>query len=484
MPARSASSRRRTGRASSKAGTFTVTFTATKKGEKNQTATITLVTEALPAWATGTFTGYVEGTRDACPYHGSVAMTVAANGKVSGKIALEGTNWTFSAVSFSRVEYVERAGGGVATNFVVEAVAKAGKAERTIELAVSACDGGSVETALSNAVADGTFGDGEVKMWRGMWKDKETATGAKATIEKFMGVYTVSLADGTDYGCGYMSLTVGKDGSVKASGKLADGTGVSAASPLMYDEDAGWFVMLYAAPSVYKGGAFAAAVGFGDRLTPVMFAPQWTSRNPLATGEYGEGFVRESGVVCAYYDKLAKLNAYYETLRLETESPSLHYTYKETFLGDNNRKQTETYLDYAEAADTLSQDGTTVSVNEKGAFIVSKATKPVQDKTTKEWSYDGSNDGALTLSFTQATGIFKGSYTFWYDYVSASDATTEKETFSHTSKKVSFEGIWVQGADSLEGFYLWDATGAYEDPKTGKEKSYKYKESHGVRLAP
>ena len=101
---------------------------------------------------------------------------------------------------------------------------------------------------------------------------------------------------------------------------------------------------------------------------------------------------------------------------------------------------------------------------------------------TKVWSYDGANDGALALSFTQATGIFKGSYTFWYDYESAYDNTNGKSTMTHTSKKVSFEGIMVQGEDKMRGFYLWDAMGTYDDPKTGKEKTYKYKESYPVRL--
>ena len=32
----------------------------------------------------------------------------------------------------------------------------------------------------------------------------------------------------------------------------------------------------------------------------------------------------------------------------------------------------------------------------------------------------------------------------------------------------------------LRGFCLWDRTGTYEDPATGKEKTYKYKESRAV----
>ena len=486
-----------------KTGTFTVTFTATK-GKEKQVATITLNVEELPLWAQGTFTGYVAGTRDACPYRGFATMTVAANGKISGKIALDGTNWTFSAASFSRVEHVERVEGGVATNFVVEAVAKAGKVERKVALEVSGhagrvtLPGGCfIETALPNAVAGGTFGEGEVKMWRGMWKDKATAAAAKTAIEKFIGVYTVSIADGADYGSGYLSLTVGKDGNVKASGKLADGTSVSATSPLMCDEDAGWLVMLYAAPSAYKGGAFAAAVGFyADdaavagrplyRLTPALFAPQWSSRNVQATDEYGEGFDRAVGLVGAYYDKLDTLRKYYESMRVRLDdTPELFFSYKGTYLDENNRKVTETFLDSVWAVDTLGQPGLTAAVNEKGAIVVEKATKPVQDKATKEWLYEGRNDGALTLSFAQATGIFKGSYTFWYDYESAYDETTGKSTMVHTSKKVSFEGILVQGElPKMDGFYLWDATGEYEDEKTGKAKTYKYKQSFPVSIRP
>ena len=371
-------------------------------------------------------------------------------------------------------------------HFVVEAVAKAGKAERAIELEVAACDGGFIETALPNAVVDGTFGEGEVKMWRNIWKDKATAAEAKATIAKFEGVYTLSMDDG-----GYMSLTVGKNGDVKASGKLSDGTSVSATSPLMCDEDAGWFVLLYAAPSAYKGGSFATAVGFAAavagrppyQLSPVIFAPQWTSRNPQATGEYGEGFVREVDLVGAYYNKLDTLRKYYESVRVGFGgAPDLGYTYKETSLNEKGKKVTTSSAATAEAVDTFSQPGLTATVNEKGAIVVAKATKPVQDKATKEWSYDGANDGGLALSFAQATGIFKGSYTFWYDYLSAYDDTNGKEALTHVSKKVSFEGIMVQGEESMRGFYLWDATGEYVDEKTGKPKTYKYKQSFPVLL--
>ena len=321
---------------------------------------------------------------------------------------------------------------------------KAGKAVIPVELAVFAINPPETDgTPLQNARVYGKLAEGaELILWRTLWKDKTTTSEAKRVLSGYEGVYTMSL-DADNVGSGYLSLTVGT-------------------SPFMYDDAAnGYFVYLYAAPSAYKGGSFALTAGLvpGDaavvgrppyRLVPVAFTSLWTSHNPESTGEHGAGFVRGLGFTGAYYDKLGTLKKYYESLRVSLQG---------------------------------GRSGMTVSVNEKGALVVAKATKPVQDRKSKEWSYDGANDGALTLSFTQATGIFKGSYTFWFDYESAYDETKDKSTVSHTSKKVNFEGIFVQGEEpKMEGFYLWDATGEYEDEKTGKLKSYKYKQSFPVRL--
>ena len=453
-----------------KAGTFTVTFTATKKGQANQVATITLSTEALPTWATGTFTGNVKYGDD----YGPATMTVAANGKVSGKVSLGGTNWTFSAASYSSMEETPD------TTFVVEADAKAGKVTMPVLLSVVECD---APATLINSSVSGEFGDGTIELWRNVWKDKASAAAAKAEIAKWEGVYTISIEDG-----GYFSLTVGKTGDVKASGKLSDGTSVSVTAPLMYHFSKDFFTVFCVSPSAYKGGFVFLPVGFGSErgeLVNIGDPLIWSSRNPQATDEYGAGFLRSNNFIGAYYDKLKKLNAYYNSLRFGMDaSPELSYTFKLTCQNAAGKKATESMPAQTPAVDTLWQDGLTATVDGKGAFVVARATKPVQNTTTKEWSYDGVNDGALTLSFTQATGLFKGSYTFWFDYVSAHDETTGKSTKAHTSKKVSFEGVFVQGTDALSGFYLWDATGEYTDAKTKKLKTYKYKETFSVYLQP
>ena len=237
-------------------------------------------------------------------------------------------------------------------------------------------------------------------------------------------------------------------------------------------------------------GTIRCGVAFNPTWVDCTPEKGWTvkvaglpARNPQASGEYGAGLTRHLTFQGAYYNKAKALNNYYNALRLELGSaPVLPYSQKVTYFDWEGKKKTQTVADVAYAVDTLGQPGLTAAVNEKGAFVVAKATKPVQDKTTKAWFYDGANDGAMTLSFAQATGIFKGAYTFWYDYVSTVDETAGKTTAAHTSKKVSFEGILVQGESEMRGFYLWDAMGGYDDPKTGKPKTYKYKESYPVTL--
>ena len=86
----------------------------------------------------------------------------------------------------------------------------------------------------------------------------------------------------------------------------------------------------------------------------------------------------------------------------------------------------------------------------------------------------GANDAALEISFAKATGIWKGSFLWWFD------------TPKHASTKVPFEGVMVQGED-LEGFGTYDVSASYVpyDKKGNpqKEKTYKVKESLPVRFA-
>ncbi|MBQ9431545.1 MAG: InlB B-repeat-containing protein [Kiritimatiellae bacterium] len=499
----------------SKSGTYTVTFKTSKNGEMPQTATITLTVGSLPVWAQGTFTGCV-GDNINC---GNATLTVSSTGRISGKFAYAGTSWTLSASSYAQTVCCNDIDWGVWERgdfgirdiedpiFVISAVAKA----RSVTIPVImflAHEPVPGDNALNNATIAGfveDFDDLPILMRRNMWKDKATASAAKSVLSDWTGTYTAQLLrdeysglPGENPGdcCGYLSITVAADGTVKASGKLGDGTSISSSSPLLYDPNTegysideggyNWYSVVYASPSSYKGGAFLALLGFnGPRGTiaskffPDMYSSgMWHNLNPTSGYNYGEGFSLDFYINGAYYDKLAKLSDYYDAMRVNIFAPELRYTFKETVLGVSGHKQTETWAEYAESQNLSAQSGLVVGINGKGTgFLVEKTTRPVQDKVTKQWIYNGANDGGLTLSFTQATGIFKGAYTFWYGYVSAFDNTTGKATNAHNSKKVNFEGIFVQGADGLKGFYSWEATG-------GEEKTYKFKMPYPVWLTP
>ena len=474
-----------------KAGDYAVTIATAggANGKAKSSITLPMAIKPLPGWAQGAFTGHV---RENDAEYGLATLSVSGAGKVSGKITLNGTNWTFAAASYDVTSHTDEE-DEANMSFAVVANAKAGKNVFPVSLNVwkaAAPDGDGAGLLNSSALGSEMWGGNpvNVRFFRNIWKDKANAAEAKAELAKREGVYTLSFSPDLygGFGSGYLSLTVSKDGNVKAAGKLADGTSVSATSPLVYDADFGYFAYFHVAPSAYKGGVFALTVSFGEPQGALGNAPgivQWNSRNPQATGEYGEGFNYRISFTGAYYDKLAKLNEYYDSLRFSVDgTPVLAYAYKETYMNGNNKKVTATAMREANAIDLSGQSGLSVAVDEKGALVVVKATKPVQDKETKEWYYDGANDGALTLSFAQATGIFKGSYTFWFDYMSAYDETTDKTTMAHTSKKVNFEGIRVQGNDGMRGFYLWDAAGSYLDEKTKKEKAYKFKMSFPVSL--
>ena len=99
-----------------KAGTYLVTVKATLNG-KTVTQCVALKVDGLPAWAKGTFNGVVsrtgcqpvqdggtgqdENAQAARSTSGLATITVSAVGKVSGKFHELGTNWTFSAASYT-----------------------------------------------------------------------------------------------------------------------------------------------------------------------------------------------------------------------------------------------------------------------------------------------------------------------------------------------------------------------------------------------
>jgi hypothetical protein len=401
---------------------------------------VTITVEALPAWAQGTFNGYVDAG-------GVATLTVSAAGKMTGKIAFRGTNYTFSAASY--------ASGDSASGFAAVATAKAGKAALPVALTV----GPAEDSPESLGMVWGTVEDFNLTLYRNVWKTEA------ALLTPYVGYYTATLAGGAEYGSGYLTFTLDKAGKVKVGGKLADGTAVSQSGTLILDETGRLLMAIYAAPSGYKGGSL---FGLAELVKPdagdVYLRPLdgaaflWSSLNPEATEAYGTGSP-VLPLAGGWYSKTENLAAYYAGLDLaagaDTNAPLPELT-----VGTNRF-----------AAVFWSPSGVAVTPAVSAAGVMTGLTAPAASKPTDEdgdgvWDYSSQNASGLKIALARPTGIFKGSFLCWFDY-------PEKK---HVSKKVSFEGaltpVREDPADGAEGsgFFLWADKSAI--PATGKTYSF------------
>ena len=184
-----------------------VKVTVTTAGKSSQTYQIDTTVEALPAWAQGNFDGAAGG--------GTVALTVAANGKISGKTLAGGQTWTLAANSYDGVS------GDI---FLATVIGKNGKLLATNSVEVTAGENGH-GVAMSD----------EWAAYQNLWKRADT----KAAMPIFKKNFDVTLENG-------LKLTFKKDGVVSFSGTVG-GAKVGGSSQLVWGEN-GWQVTLYAQP--------------------------------------------------------------------------------------------------------------------------------------------------------------------------------------------------------------------------------------------
>lgn len=453
-------------------GSFCATIKVTSRANSSKTTKITLpITVApLPKWAVGTFSGIVDGeSQDGIPHCAPAKLTVATNGRISGSLLSGGTNLAVSAKGFDRSSRFTNG----ETNLVIVCEAKRGKSVRQF---TATCRPGSKDALVSSI--SGSLGDDAVETSRVIWSD----AGRLAALTPYKGVYTVQLVSDGECGHGYLSLTVDGSGSVKAAGKLADGTAISASLPLLWDEaNERPYAVFCVTPQAYQGGYAFDVLKFEDQGRVRGERGEWVNLSPTATDDYGVGFAYEFSAIGAYWNSKEALDEYYRSLAFRADAPDLCATVKMTELDEDEKAVTFTMTELQGAAELACWDRLTIGLDAKGTgFVAPKVTKAVQDKVSKEWLYEGDNDAELSFSFAQATGIFKGSFTCFYDYVSAYDAIKDVETLQHVAKKCAYEGALVRGEPTLRGFYLWDMTAEYEDDQTGAVETYTFKESRPV----
>jgi hypothetical protein len=432
--------------------------------------------EAVTATRTSTFNGWAiqDGRGPFENGQGEATMTVTVRpgkaAQITGKFRLDGKFHTFKATGYERDE------------------------DQSVFLIKTSYNVGTEVRRLTLVVAGDVVQSDDHRL--DLYLYRNTFTGATPVN----GYYTLALPslDGVA-GSGYITLTVGNKGVVKGSGRLGDGTTRSFSSALVEipskydDEETGESTPAYAAvisglPATYKGGYLFGIVEFYQdpdqgktviRLLKDGEPIEWVSNNEKASGVFGEGFARALDVSGGYYDKTASVQAYYNnalTVGNLPEVAELWFTYKNNGVSEDASAQ----------AAFWNPGGLVLS-----GFTAPKATSPkkVKDGVYPDlYDYSGANDTGLKFSFTQATGLFRGTFNVYYDYVTAVNETTGKETTKHTAKKVSYQGailrVRANVDDGIEGrgYFLMSDKATYEHPYTGKAVKYNFNWSYDFSL--
>ena len=451
----------------SAAGSFEVVVSA--PGVETETMILTI--EALPEWAMGRFSGWVN-TEEHGP--GLVEMDISSNGRIAGRYQFNGSSYRFKESS-----YFERASDG---SYRIHT--EAGKGKESFSVSFSVYPPSEGGPALLSYV-DGTLFSpyaGSAELFRRIWDD----TGAETILEPYIGYYTAALPGGEGFGSGYLTFTIDEKGSVRTAGSLADGTKVSASGSLIYDPDGKTWIPLYCSPQSYEGGALYGIIEFEKVGSTVVVKPLddldllWQSYSESATGSYGEGFYRLLGIEGGWYDQLVNLqNAYAEGLVVdEVELPIFVAKVK---YPEGNR------LEDVAAESEPSPEGLVLAASTKG-ISAPKSDKVLRDKASNTYDFatDTNQDGeintsALSFKVKSSTGIFSAKFNAWYSY--DANRTSDKDAEKLKKQSLKVQGILLPVQETPEesvvgsGYYLWRDAG-----RTDSGKSYKYNRSFDFLL--
>ena len=235
---------------------------------------------------------------------------------------------------------------------------------------------------------------------RDAFEDKKD-TVAATRLTPLKGYYTAALV-GTDGTAGYLTFTVGNNGSVKLAGKLADGTAVSGSAKLLEGlSDRGWLCIALHKPLYSKKGSIGGLLWLSpaDKVlrvdTDYGWYIDWTSADPKKGV-----FDRALDVCGGWYGTGAALAPSY---LFSADVPADLPPFIAGLTGG-------AWMSAAFPSDMPVAAAA-------GKFTLPKADtlkKPAKD-APQEYDYSGANPSGTKLTFTAKTGIFKGSFKLYYD---------------------------------------------------------------------
>ena len=426
--------------------------------------------------AAGQFNGLLleEGTAGC----GNTSLTVASNGKTTGKFFYNGLPYTVSSSHFA---------GRNSTGYFANSLAVSGT--NRLAVAVSVASGGEYAWIHPAGVADA-----EYLLWRNNWKD----AGMDAVLGAYAGYYTAALpvlestSGDNSWGTGFLTVNIGKSGTVSYSGQMADGKTVSGSSPLLYGPDCcslddRVFFYVFATPSGYgKSGHLYGLVYLvpGTQPTPndnalessAQSKLRWTHTDPKSvygynpvTGELPNGiagFTNLLDVTGGYFDR---------TLDLRT-------VYADTWLSIGSA-----FLAPADYDGEQGQSGYALASLPKPARLPAVATglatlsfpKSVRVMNGSLVDFDlSTNAWNMAVLPNRSTGVFSGSFKIFYQGLDGYGIARQK------TKTVTLRGVFLpvraegQTYADWMGYYLVPDKYRYQGA-TGAVQNYSFNWSVG-----
>lgn len=394
--------------------------------------------------AIGTFNGILSEDGSALtnnfPSLASVQLTVTSAGKLTAKVSLAGTSYSFSGTGFDEVDDPEADVRSLTASLVLSKKIGSETYENTLMLTipdavesdlVALGEGlGSVELTMAVPDTNNKGAQEDIFYRADLYRDNTKIADYVTAAAAFAGYYTVALPivneeDGKPRGNGYLTLTVDEKGKCKTAGKLVDDTSISSSlvPTLLGDfskpENCTLVIPVFQAkkPAVF-GGLVRLALGEDGLATVDPTEPLlWASDNAANTYEGLEGWKYEISPVGGWYDKVVNLQAYYINAVTTVDMP-------ESWEFPSEILPSEDYIFETE----IQPKGFPVE------FVGNTMTTAKKSMVKDGKLYDlkaSVNPCNVQIKFTRATGIVTGSFSLWCED-SVAQAQKELTGFKHT----------------------------------------------------
>lgn len=285
---------------------------------------------ALPADVSGSFIGEGTLTGEAdissslvkgALSNGVMKVDVTSSGRISGSISLGGKKFSMKADGFEGIVIDSEGKIGEYPAFYVPTELTYGSGRNRMEIPIlltvySQPNGLATFEAVSRSddpiepsfyfAANGSHN---------FWKDSKKPEGTEK-LKALEGYYTALIRpDAFDnFGAGYMTLTVSKNGSVRISGKLPDGTPLSTSGILQMEGMQG-LVYFGVNPSSYKGGEYTGSITLNPQNRDVLGQAIWLNRD-----QKKGPFIYQAEIKGGAY---TKSNSYDEIYQMDEENAAI-----------------------------------------------------------------------------------------------------------------------------------------------------------------